>query len=336
MDLAATPSGEVTAVWSTVRSRPGRPRVARIVAATFDGSAWSSRTTVWRGSRPVFGLDLDVSSTGYAALSWSKFIGGRVTAHAATRDPAGSWRPASRIDTSSKLGIALGAGTDDTGHALAVWAGKAGVRLCRWTGTEWSPCTTVARGFPQEFAFDVADDGGAALLVGASTLMARTGSTTGAWGPLTPLTEQDSAAEIHDIRLVARSDGRVAAAWAAGRRRLRVAERVAGAWVLEPALPPTADWAADLHLAYRGDGDVVLLWDEHVTGNSTRNRIMSLTRTAGRWSTTPVQLSGARSWLLNLRVAGNEAGHLVAVWERGDLAPNRVRAATGSWPPATP
>jgi hypothetical protein len=91
-------------------------------------------------------------------------------------------------------------------------------------------------------------------------------------------------------------------------------------------------------LAYRADGDALLVWNDAVptSGDLPVRQVLSVTRTAGVWSTTPAVLSGSTSSLQDLRLATADDGHVTASWVDINGLRDHILAATGTWDTPTP
>jgi hypothetical protein len=335
--LAATPGGQVTALWIDDHIDYTSPaREYGVVSAHFDGTSWSAPVDVWRGKAGVASPRLSVSASGGAVATWVRLRQRRPWALAATaaiRGADGTWQAPHRLDDgTSRFVVPFDAGIDDAGNATVVWTDQKASRVTRWDGTAWDAPHWLAGRFPDNLDLVVNGDGSAAVAFVSPyshRLKCRLMDPTGTWTPATEIVpgREDGLAE-----LVSRAGGGWAVLSASDTEGLRVSWWDGGSWQLAGSLA-TDGYVGDAHLLTRADGDLYLVWNEHVPGNATRNQIRAATLSGGVWSSPPTALSGDTAWLLDLRVASNDAGHVVAVWDRASTIPDSIMSSVGTWGP---
>ncbi|MFN8195271.1 MAG: hypothetical protein U0R80_13425 [Nocardioidaceae bacterium] len=338
LDLAVTPSGQVTALWidDHLDSFTGQTEEYAVVSATFDGTTWTAPTDLWRGKSGVDALRLSVSDSGRAVATWVRALPTRpwsVAAMTAVRSADDTWLAPHRLDDgTSRFAVPYGAGIDDSGIATVVWTDEEATRVTRGDGTTWTTPRWLAARFQEGLDLVVNGDGtaGAAFTTPFShQIKARFMDAAGGWGPAEIIDGRKPTFDAPVPDLTRAPGGDWAVVWARGCRDLRIRERLAGTWQT-PVVLATPSCAFEPELVYRNDGDAVLVWNQDMPVNHSANQIRSLTRTAGVWSAEPTALSGRRVWLTDLQAAASSDGHLVTVWSR-PARDSDVRAAIGTW-----
>lgn len=316
----------------------GPVREYGVVSAHFDGTSWSQPADVWRGRSPVAAPRLSVSASGQAVATWVRQRQRKpwaLSAMAAVRGVDGAWQAPHRLDDgTSRFVVPYAAGIDDAGKATVVWTDLKASRVTRWDGTAWVAPHWLAGRFPDDLDLVVNGDGSAAIAFVSPyshRLKSRLMDPAGTW---TPAAEIDPGREAGSAELVARAGGGWAVLSASDAEGLRVSWWDGGSWQLA-ASRATDGYMSEAHLLTRADGDLHIVWNEHLAVNRTVNQIRAATLSGGVWSSAPTALSGSRVWLTDLRVASNAAGHLVAVWAKPGRA-NEVKASVGTRDTPTP
>lgn len=334
--MAGSSGGEVAVVWSGVV--PGQTDTARssVHVATWSYDGWSAPQRLWQGRKRVAAVDVAVTGDGSTAIAtWGVHrdpagTGARVLA--AVRDGSGSWQATQRLDSGTHSFVArVWSGVADTGRGGVVWTGdsrREQIRSSVWTGSRWRASRRVATHSCDDVEYLVKPDGSAAVvLTRAHVVRARLADRTGHWGPQTVLAGgPDARTPRHGVALAAGPGDRWQVAWGAGGHRIRVREYADGAWLARSPSLWTDGRVREPQLRYAADGRLLVAWNENL-GTGRRSRIRAVTR-ATRWSA-PVTVSGERRWLNGLRLAGNDDGHLVLVWNL--VRPSRTVSATGAW-----
>jgi hypothetical protein len=305
--VAGSTNGTAVAVWSTIdlNETPDDDTddFLAIQASTYDGTSWSSATTIGTSGFELLGfpnVDVSIDGAGRAAAVWTSFTDTDIQIQAST-NALGTWEAATPIsDAGDDVDYARVASLGD-GSAVAIWAGCGCddpiLQSSRFNGTSWSAPADV--------------------------------DPVGADDPIAPA-------------ITATGTGTAAATWidfdgVTGNDTVRTATFSAGAWANHTTVSDADRNAASPSIGTNGGGTAVLAWvieppleEESFRTEAVPDFVCScpgvvqgaMSPGGGTWST-PIDLSDEDDALAP-DVSGIGDGAAVAVW----FDTEDVRAAT--------
>jgi hypothetical protein len=277
-------AGNATAVWW---ASTGGPQQVLRSATRPAGGAWSAPVNRGAPAETDSTFEFAEDGTGRAIMAWSQWNGSHFALVAAVVEADGTWEPTTAVSPPGESGGEVGVTIDESGHALVIWRGDAGIEAATYTyGSSWSPVETLSTSSeaaaPQVSSNATGDVTATWWLQYTHVAFAVSRPFGGSWGPVTTLSSTGVEA---DVPLVAEGpDGSARAVWS---------ELQSGTWNLVGAdRSPVGDWstpastgappgagASALHTDAAGESLMVL------RGADPEGAVFSQTRPAvGPWN----------------------------------------------------
>ena len=350
---AVDASGNVTAVWSEMRSG-----YYGVYASRYTGSSWSTPVLISAAGLDATQAVVVVDATGVATALWNVASGNNniMTAARYANDAWSTPVAVSGTDRNASNAYPRMA-VDPSGVVTAVWSqyitpvgmGSVVIMASRLSSGSWSTPVRVSQSNCNGTEPQVATSGtGSATVIWtgcdaavASTRIQSAQFASGSWGAVATFEPTLSVSEDSPV-ITADGSGVITALW---KRRLsdytdRVvsARLVGGSWSAPTDLTGTVSSPINLAVAADATGNVTATWLQYVTPNY---RVAAARFAGSTWSTpeliSPSGGAGVASGYGNavgVSLVAGASGVAVAAWSRSDGTNDRIqvaRYASGSW-----
>ena len=350
---AVDASGNVTAVWSEMRSG-----YYGVYASRNTGSSWSAPVLISAAGLDATQAVVVVDATGVATALWNVASGNNniMTAARYANDAWSTPVAVSGTDRNASNAYPRMA-VDPSGVVTAVWSqyitpvgmGSVVIMASRLSSGSWSTPVRVSQSNCNGTEPQVATSGtGSATVIWtgcdaavASTRIQSAQFASGSWGAVATFEPTLPVSEDSPV-ITADGSGVITALW---KRRLsdytdRVvsARLVGGSWSAPTDLTGTVSSPINLAVAADATGNVTATWLQYVTPNY---RVAAARFAGSTWSTpeliSPSGGAGVASGYGNavgVSLVAGASGVAVAAWSRSDGTNDRIqvaRYASGSW-----
>ena len=350
---AVDASGNVTAVWSEMRSG-----YYGVYASRYTGSSWSTPVLISAAGLDATQAVVVVDATGVATALWNVASGNNniMTAARYANDAWSTPVAVSGTDRNASNAYPRMA-VDPSGVVTAVWSqyitpvgmGSVVIMASRLSSGSWSTPVRVSQSNCNGTEPQVATSGtGSATVIWtgcdaavASTRIQSAQFASGSWGAVATFEPTLPVSEDSPV-ITADGSGVITALW---KRRLsdytdRVvsARLVGGSWSAPTDLTGTVSSPINLAVAADATGNVTATWLQYVTPNY---RVAAARFAGSTWSTpeliSPSGGAGVASGYGNavgVSLVAGASGVAVAAWSRSDGTDDRIqvaRYASGSW-----
>ncbi|MDX6512155.1 MAG: hypothetical protein QOE36_1659 [Gaiellaceae bacterium] len=147
--LAVGVNGEAVLAWSKFDSTGDGTRYV-VQAALGSGGTWSAHAELVSSPGFVTGPAVTVDARGEATVAWSELDGGNTVIWAASRPPAGTWQPRTRLSFADGNASFPDLGSDAKGDVLAVWSTPLDAESSfRPVGGDWERAVAIPGSGPE-------------------------------------------------------------------------------------------------------------------------------------------------------------------------------------------